>query len=698
MSLEKLKIASRHILAPLGIIIIVACHFYDLVPYQERLRTLLFDFYQTTMPRERMSAPVVIVDIDEASLKDYGQWPWPRSLLAMLINRVESFDPAAIALDIIMPEKDRTSPCSMAKHIPSVEFDLLEQVCQLPSNDKLLASAMEQSNVVLGIAGIDGPQIKPIKAAPMLSYGGKPHQQIMSFNSALHNIDELEHAASGIAILSAQLEHGVVRKIPLIANVNGTVVPSLSLEILRVATGSQAFKVRSENKQVRQVGIADLFIPTQADGTSWVHYSKHDPSRFISAADLLNDNVNYEDLNRKLVLVGFSGLGLVDFPTTAIGERVPGVEIHAQMLETIFDENMLLRPHWATWLESTMLFLLICYVIYITPKLKTLVQIPAFMLFVSTITICGFIAFARFNLLLDFSSPLILFFILYASMQADSLIRDEGQIEGLEEDLRHQREEAAKIQGEMEAAKRFQMGIVPDAKLTFPNETRFDIAARMEPAKMVGGDLYDFFMLDDNRLFFSLGDVCGKGVPASLFMVISKTLCKSVLLRDGADTDNLGTLVSMANTEISRDNPEMLFVTAFVGVLDLTTGMLTYCNAGHEKPLVLSSNGETHEIEGMSGPPVGTIDEWDYKTFTKQLKPDEFLCVFSDGVDEAHNQQQELFGHERLLNCLSSAVQQKSASEGILESIWESVYSFVDGAEASDDITVVVVKWNSQEL
>lgn len=694
--MKKIPVRSliKNISAPLGLFIIISFHLMSLIPYQDVLRTSSFDLYQILFPRERTSAPVVIVEIDEDSLQEYGQWPWPRSLLAHLVNLINEMEPASIAIDIIMPEPDRSSMCHVTKYIPNIDAKLIEQACELPSNDELLASALFKSQSILGIAGMDGDNNRKINAPPMLIIGEKPHPFMRHFDTALQNILELDSAAGGHAILSADMERGVIRRIPLIASVGDTVLPSLSLEAIRVASGSRTFTVKSSTSRIEGVSIGDLFIPTQADGSIWVNYSHHDPSRFISAASILNGVVNPEVLNGKLVLVGFSGLGLVDFPSTTLGERVPGVEIHAQVLETIFDGTTLIRPYWALWFEGILMLLLGFFVLYASTRLKAILLVPLLISIVAILIGGALTAFSQAHLLIDIASPLLFFMVFYGTMQADLLIREEAQIELLEDDLRAQREEAAKVRGEMEAAKRFQMGIVPDANATFIHEHRLDIAASMEPAKMVGGDLYDCFMLDEHRAFLSVGDVCGKGVPASLFMVISKTLCKSIALREETDLMDLGGLVSQANAEISRDNPEMLFVTAFVGVLDLRNGQLIYCNAGHERPLLCAPRCKPIELKGIGGPPVSTVDEWDYQTHRYQLSPEEFLCVYSDGIPEAINKNDELFGHERLISVLGCADTATSSGE-VMDRILEGVYSFVGDAEPYDDLTLMVIRWQA---
>jgi len=678
--------------APVGLLLLIGLHFFHALPYQDVLRTYSFDLYQVAQPRERISAPVLIVDIDEESLQRYGQWPWPRSLLAQMLDKLWEMEPAAVAFDIIMPEPDRSSPCEATQFIPDIDSKLARQICALPSNDKLLAAALQRGNSVLGMAGIDLAEAHTLHAAPVRLQGEDPGPSLRRFTGALTNVAELEQAALGHAILSTDIERGIVRRVPLVAMVSDTILPSLSLEMLRVASGSPSFTVASSPRGVTAVGVQDLMVPTQPDGSLWVHYSPHDPARFVSATHLLDGSLDPDMLKQKLVLIGFSGLGLVDFPSTALGERVPGVEVHAQILESIFDGTTLLRPHWALWVEGIVMLLLGLLVIIAFPLIGTRYRVLGLLVTIALLLGGGFYAYSQHQLLIDVASPMTLFIFMFGAMLADSLIREEVQLQTLEEDLRVQREQAAKTRGEMEAAMRFQMGIVPNAAQLFANERRIDIAARMQPAKMVGGDLYDCFMLDEHRMFFSVGDVCGKGVPASLFMVISKTLWKSIALRGDTHYMNLGRLMRQANQEIARDNPEMLFVTAFVGLLDLRNGELVYCNAGHEKPLLFAQGCHPRELEGAGGPPVSVTDDFEYKTQRYQLSPQEFLCIFSDGATEAFNTSGEEYGKPRLAEELSQVTDDMSA-EMVLDTAFRNIERFVAGAEASDDLTMMVVRW-----
>jgi serine phosphatase RsbU (regulator of sigma subunit) len=240
----------------------------------------------------------------------------------------------------------------------------------------------------------------------------------------------------------------------------------------------------------------------------------------------------------------------------------------------------------------------------------------------------------------------------------------------------------------MAAARRIQLGMLPDVATRFGPEARLDVAARMQSARDVGGDLYDCFMLDEHRAFVLLGDVCGKGVPASLFMATCRTLCKSVALRGSID---LAQLMNQANLEIARENPEMLFVTAFAAILDLRDGQLCYANAGHERPFVVAPGRQPQRLDGAAGLPLGLVESGQYPVSRYRLAPDEFLCIFTDGVSEASDAAQAVFGIERLAQVLRAAAPAGRAQD-VLDALFNAVAAFAAGAEPSDDVTVLVLR------
>ena len=229
----------------------------------------------------------------------------------------------------------------------------------------------------------------------------------------------------------------------------------------------------------------------------------------------------------------------------------------------------------------------------------------------------------------------------------------------------------------------------PDA---LRGEARVEIAGAMTPAREVGGDLYDFFRLDADRVYFLIGDVSGKGLSASLFMAVGKALCKSITLRSPGTP--VGDLMRAANEELSRDNPELFFVTAFAGILRLDSGDLAYCNAGHDNPYVLGPGiaGEARLVDG-GGPPLCTVDGFAYRGALRRLRAGELLCLVTDGVMDAQNPGGERYGGRRLQELLARQAAVISA-QGLVDAICADLRAFIAGAEPADDLTVLAVRWN----
>jgi serine phosphatase RsbU (regulator of sigma subunit) len=224
-------------------------------------------------------------------------------------------------------------------------------------------------------------------------------------------------------------------------------------------------------------------------------------------------------------------------------------------------------------------------------------------------------------------------------------------------------------------------------------DPRIDLAARMETAREVGGDLYDFFPLPDDRLFFLIGDVAGKGLSASMFMAVSKALYKSTVLR--TDGDSIGEHMRVANAEVSRDNSEFLFVTAFAGILDLETGLLAYCNAGHENPWVIGPGpGELARLEQGGGPPLCARDNHPYSAASVRLRAGQVLCLVTDGVTEGENPVAEFYGTARLEALLARVDPGRAKPSEVVDAVCTDLAAFVGAAERSDDLTLLVLRWN----
>jgi len=245
-----------------------------------------------------------------------------------------------------------------------------------------------------------------------------------------------------------------------------------------------------------------------------------------------------------------------------------------------------------------------------------------------------------------------------------------------------------KIEGELRIAHDIQMSIIPKTFPPFPDRSDLDIFGILEPAKAVGGDLYDFFLLDDDHLCAVIGDVSGKGVPASLFMAVTRTLLRAKAMNMKGLTP--GKIVASMNNDLCTDNTSAMFVTFFLLILDLRTSEIQYCNAGHNPPFLMTHDGQLESIAELHGLPLGIIEGEAYGTATKRLRPGDKIVLYTDGVTEAENVEQQLFEENRLAAVLRE-LGGKADARTVTLRIKESVTEFVAGAEQSDDLTLLIL-------
>lgn len=258
-----------------------------------------------------------------------------------------------------------------------------------------------------------------------------------------------------------------------------------------------------------------------------------------------------------------------------------------------------------------------------------------------------------------------------------------------EHKLRDSREAAARVAGELDTARRIQMGLLPDLAAVTTAESRFSVAAILEPAREVGGDYYECFSLDEHRYCFAVADVSGKGVPASLFMAMTKALASSLMRR----YTTLGDAVSEISSELDRNNPEMFFVTAFFAVLDTRSGELTCVSAGHDAPLLLSGGQVSRIALGeKQGPPMCAIPGYRFLSETHKLQHGDTICLFTDGATEATNGT-SFFGPDRLAAAFVSQPRE-AATADYADALRQKIREFESGTQAADDLTIMVMRWH----
>jgi len=417
-------------LALLLLLALAALRIFDPLPMQE-LRVRVFDLFQVMQPREATERPVVIIDIDEQSLKTVGQWPWPRTRIADLISRLTQMGALVIAFDIVFAEPDRMSPSVAAEEFRDLDDATRTKLRALPSNDAVFADALKNSRVVVGESGLPFAVAQPDGARPpigLATMGGDPRPFLLNFPGLLRNVPQLEQAASGRGLFTIRAERdGIVRRVPIVMQAQGTVMPSLTLEMLRVASGSNTVLIRSDQAGVQSAAVPGFVIPTDRNGQLWIHFAPHDKARYVSAGDVLEGKVPADRVARRLVLIGTSAVGLLDSKTTPIDPVMPGVEVHAQVLESVLTQSVLSSPNYAIGVELIAALVLGIAIIWLAPILSPALLL-AFGAAIIAVTLgAAWYFYQQAGLLFDATYPLLSSALVYLTLVFSNYISEQAQ-------------------------------------------------------------------------------------------------------------------------------------------------------------------------------------------------------------------------------------------------------------------------------
>ncbi len=423
----------------------------------ESLRHHTFDFYQQIQPRfpapEKQAAPVRIIDIDEKALREIGQWPWPRTKLAQLVDKLTTYGVAVTGFDIVFAEEDRASPHQILKQRDDIPEVVVTALKDLPNNEKVFAEAIEKARVVAGQIGvfqaIQNHELPRKVGYGILSPDGdslvKP--MLNHYAGVVENLKIIEEAATGIGLFSTRSGYGgTIRKVALVERINDVIYPSLSLEMLRVALGGKddylikGFKdgtpgvksilVKGATPQVK------FEIPTDPQARVYVYFAKYPTAKeplYISAADVLNpkDDATRQRiaklLNGSLVVVGTSAVGLKDIRKTPINPVLPGVEVHAQLLETILSDAHLTRPFEVIMIEWAIIFIGGMMMILLIPRFNSLWTFMLTGAVISAAVAAAWYYYTQYNQLLDASYPAFSLFSLFLVLGYLNYAREEKE-------------------------------------------------------------------------------------------------------------------------------------------------------------------------------------------------------------------------------------------------------------------------------
>ena len=588
--------------------------------FTERLDYIVYDKILSVTDRPPPE-DIVIVAIDNASIQQIGQWPWPRSIHAQALERLAEAKPRSVGYNVLFIDPT--------------------------PDDAALAEGVRLNRTFLPLA-IDVPGLN-----------GAPYDIVLPAGP-------IAEAATGIAHVNLHFgDDRVVRQ-----------------AYLEEGDGERAWV---------ELGAAMAGLtPNKTGGAGEPGLRKERPIlipyggtighiRTFSFIDLLNGQVMPELIADHHVLVGVTADGLGDrYATPRSGEvgQMSGVEIEAHLLDALLrDEAITPTPRaWQIGLAMAAIWIPLLGILWLRPRGIAIMTVAM------TIAIVA-LTFGLFRFAHIWVPPITALagLIFVISIEA---WRERVR---LRETLVRERIAAAATEGELQAGRTIQLGMLPPRSELAKTDPRIDVDALLEPAKSIGGDLFDVIRIDADRIAFVVGDVTGKGVPAALFMALSKALTKSVVLRG---IPSLADAASILNEELMRDNSESMNVTMIVGIMDLATGEVMLMSAGHEHPLLVRADGSvsTHELDG--GPPFCIVD-FPYPDEPMKLAPGETLVLISDGVSEALNAKSELFGHARLL----AALEGKTSATAMIESLRDAVRAFENGIDATDDLTVMAVRY-----
>lgn len=648
----------------------------------EPVRRALFDEWQVLSPRKIDADKVAVVLIDRESLAAVGPWPWPRYYLARLAETIAAQKPRAIAFDMIFPEADRLNPDRFAALYPELDAASAAAIAALPSMDASFAQVLGAAPVVLGRLGIDsgGNDPKALFVDPEVD--GRPPPHTATFANVLSSIPELDDVALGHAMLNGPPdEDGVVRRVPLTVLAGDRPMPGLAAELARIAAAAPRLSWRG-----RTAVIGRHVLPADEAGQLQLRFGHFPEAARFSAAQVLGKALPPRALDGRIVLIGLGAEGIADLVATPLETEGYGIFVQAQAVDAMLKGGWLSRPGWLPaweWGFGALLALLVALAGTLGRRWP---WVLAGMIGLA-LPLKSWLLFDGAGLLFDPLRPAMIG--TGAALALALLFAQRGRAERaqLGRALMEQRITSAVQEGELQAARAIQLGMVPTRERLAALDPRLRASATLEPAHSVGGDFYDAIRIDADNLLFLVGDVTGKGVPAALYMALSKTLAKSVLVRERG---GLAHAVNTLNLELMRDADDAMGLTMLVVLANCVTGELTMVNAGHENPILLRP-GRAPETVPMEGGPPFCVLEFDYPEERMTLQPADTMVLITDGVTEAQDAQGRLFGLDGALATLGKC--KANSPDAIVTNLAEAVRSFEYPTEPSDDLTIFALSY-----
>ena len=643
---------------------------------------LSFDLYQKVFPLEKRETDVIIIDIDEKSLGKFGQFPWSRSVFAKIIENVNTSNPKAIGFDVFFSEKDKQSPEEIIKAYNLIPTDISD-LQNIKGHDEIFREQLEKSKSVIAVLGSSVPSHSTHDRSPkarFLSKGGDPKNFTYAYPYSIGSLEKLEKSAKGLGSISfLDQTDGIIRSLPLVVRLQNKLYPTMGLEMVRIGSNQKNLYLEMNEIGINRISSRPHKINSDPNGIIWIRYKNSLKSQYISAGSVFDGKFDEARFKDKYVLIGASAQGLFDLVKNPLGVTIPGVEVHANVIENILDQSYLIRnPN--TYIFELLFSILVAFItFFLSQKMKPKYSLSVFFGSIVTVVIIGFSVFLLRSELVDISYPIFMLTLTFLTGLYFRFIEENKiALSNLQKEakLLKERELAAGVQ-----------------KSLFPDISKFEnfIYAKNVPARDVSGDYFDVVRATPEEYFFTLADVSGKGVKAGMYMAKASSIFRTLTnLKFPIEKVVFG-----VNNELVEAKFKGMFVTAVFGKLNIKTGELIFINAGHESILTFDQD-KNYEYIKSEMPPIGIIKyftESMIKSSSINIKDKTFI-VYTDGVTEGYLKDGKELGAEgvqKIINNISEI-----APKTIVESIEKELNW---GAEKlRDDITCMAINIKNTEL
>ena len=587
--------------------------------FKKRIGFLNYDFFQSLFEEDFSTDEVVIVDIDEKSIEKLGQFPWRRDIYSNILSNLKSAGASVIAFDIFFSEDDKQNPVTILE-----EFEIIYNQENIINSDQIFLKSIKENNVILPLVGATKETKKnnfTIKSNIIIR-GENPLDYLYSYQGHISSLENFNNAAKGLGSISIiDSEDGILRYVPLILNISKKLIPSLSLEAIRLHNKEKSYLIETDQSGVQQIKTRSTNFETNENGLKFIKFKKFSENGYISASDIYQNNFNQNIVNNKIVLIGSSAEGVFDLVKIPTGDIIPGVQVHANIIENILSKDFLKINYITKIIENLILVISFLVIAIIGNYFKPIYSIINYLFLVIIIFAISIIIYKQnyfievYNIILF--NAILFIFLLYSRFVEENKSSIENEKKQLV--LKKEREIAGEVQ-----------------KKLFPIKKDLEnfVYAKNIPAKDVSGDYFDYIKVSDDEIYFTLADVSGKGIKAGMLMANASSVFKSL----SKLKFSINELAQNINNQVKESSYKGMFITAVIGKLNVNSKTIEFVNFGHESIMCFDLKDKSFSYIKAERPPLGLMNIKSpeiIKTNSINIE-DKKIFIYTDGVTEGY--------------------------------------------------------------